>query len=701
MAASAVAQQVRTVDQPEIKAAVFDPVRQRHVAIGAYGETLELDGASWRQRALPRLPLTPTSTTTAVFDGRTGRTLMIHSPSEYVVGPIDLAAFDGVEWRSLTAPTGPLNRIMFATTFDEVRGELVLFGGYASSPWGLLSDTWAFDGMTWSQRTTATAPSARVGATMVYDAARARVVLFGGSAFFTLFDDTWEWDGSGWIPINVATRPPGRRFAAMTFDRLRGRVVIFSGDSFGFTGLVDTWEYDGLSWISTNPAASPPARSGASFTFDDGRLECLLAGGAGANPGEYSRDTWSWNGTRWQLVSGPAHPESLYNAAVAAGPGGGIVLIDGYGPSAPESWFFDGQGWNAVPGPVPPRRGGAATATGPQYAYVYGGSSQTTQHTDLWRFDGAVWSQLSTAPGPVSDGMGMTFDWANSELVMFGGTTTSPVSNTTWSFSAGNWVQRAPATSPPARVDCAMAYDLGRQRVVMHGGRGAAGNWLLDTWEWDGVNWSQVLTANYPTAGRGSMAYDGSRNVITLMVESFSLFSGRIWEFDGQNWQARTVPDTPQKTVRPMSLVGNAWLRGVYLVDDRNVYSMGDGQPAVEHFGVACTANSPDLTVDRWPSLSSSAAVEVVGASPGAFVALLGAVGPANLPVAGCTQLVQPGQAVILLGTSPAGIATAPLPLPAAQIFHGLELYFQTAALDATALAGVTFSRGLKITLGN
>ena len=72
----------------------------------------------------------------------------------------------------------------------------------------------------------------------------------------------------------------------------------------------------------------------------------------------------------------------------------------------------------------------------------------------------------------------------------------------------------------------------------------------------------------------------------------------------------------------------------------------------------------------------------------------------ATINIAGCTQLVQPGQAVVLLQASPNGFATVPLPLPTSSTYLGVDLFFQAAALDATTPNGFTLSRGLQITLG-
>ena len=61
-----------------------------------------------------------------------------------------------------------------------------------------------------------------------------------------------------------------------------------------------------------------------------------------------------------------------------------------------------------------------------------------------------------------------------------------------------DWVQMTPANSPSDRSQHAMAYDSVIQKVVLFGGRD--GSTLNDTWKYDGVDWTQVATANSPGA---------------------------------------------------------------------------------------------------------------------------------------------------------------------------------------------------------
>ena len=84
---------------------------------------------------------------------------------------------------------------------------------------------------------------------MAYDAARARVVLFGGvDPAGTALADTWEWDGSDWTKRTPAASPPARMSHALAFDLIRAKVVLFGGTVYPATFFADTWEWDGTTW---------------------------------------------------------------------------------------------------------------------------------------------------------------------------------------------------------------------------------------------------------------------------------------------------------------------------------------------------------------------------------------------------------------------------------------------------------------------
>ena len=98
------------------------------------------------------------------------------------------------------------------------RHELVLFGG--RRPGTIFRDTWTRTGTTWALHNPTRSPSARTGASMVFDPATNQLLLFGGSATTgTGFSNqTWTWNGSNWTQLHPATSPPGREDQQMAYD---------------------------------------------------------------------------------------------------------------------------------------------------------------------------------------------------------------------------------------------------------------------------------------------------------------------------------------------------------------------------------------------------------------------------------------------------------------------------------------------------
>src|SRR5262245_7395497 len=130
----------------------------------------------------------------------------------------------------------------------------------------------------------------------------------------------------------------------------------------------------------------------------------------------------------------------------------------------------------------------------------------------------AQWHQVTPAASPAARLMpGMTFDSFANRTILFGGAATTGFSNfnQTWSFDGSAWTQLAPTTSPSARAGMGLVFDSLRGLTVMYGGGNTApfgGPSIDQTWEFDGVTWRQVVTANTPGGLTWyGMAYDSLR----------------------------------------------------------------------------------------------------------------------------------------------------------------------------------------------
>lgn len=144
---------------------------------------------------------------------------------------------------------------------------------------------------------------------------------------------------------------------------------------------------------------------------------------------------------------------------------------------------------------------------------------------------------------------GLAYDSARGVSIMFGGDNTGGSRlNDTWEYDGTDWRQIVTAQSPPGRVNIhyAMAFHAGLKRTVLFGGLTALA-YANDTWEYDGANWKSIVPNQSPP-GRDSHAlvYDSRRNVVILFGGHDS--SGALndtWEYDGVTWQHKTPIHTP------------------------------------------------------------------------------------------------------------------------------------------------------------
>lgn len=258
--------------------------------------------------------------------------------------------WDGRRWRDMAPAQRPSPRAGSAMAYDATRGQVLLFGGYEGEPTSAtsLSDTWMWDGSTWTQLSPAQSPSPRDHHAMAYDAARGEILLFGGvlnnSATATQhLGDTWSWDGTTWVQLSPANAPAARMNHAMAYDSVRERTVLFGG-RVGVVGdfVGDTWEWDGSSWTELNPTSAPSAREAHGLVYDTSVGRAVLFGGldaAGVSPFAPLDDTWEWNGTDWQLVAASPGPSARSLHAMAFDESRGeTVLFGGY--RLDDTWLY-------------------------------------------------------------------------------------------------------------------------------------------------------------------------------------------------------------------------------------------------------------------------------------------------------------------------------------------------------------------------
>lgn len=194
--------------------------------------------------------------------------------------------------------------------YDAARNRVLVFGGYGShypgSPYAYLNDVWelSLDGAPqWTELfPSGQTPTGRLQGAAVYDPMRQRFVGFGGTINAPV--DTWVLNLQGeanWqsLPID-GDRPYGHYGMTSVYDAAKDRMIIFGGsidDSYAGGVNNDVWELTlrGLpKWTKlTTSGVSPAARRNGTAVFDPLRNRMVIYGGAIPTPGVFLADAWS------------------------------------------------------------------------------------------------------------------------------------------------------------------------------------------------------------------------------------------------------------------------------------------------------------------------------------------------------------------------------------------------------------------------
>lgn len=129
---------------------------------------------------------------------------------------------------------------------------------------------------------------------------------------------------------------------------------------------------------------------------------------------------------------------------------------------------------------------------------------------------------------------------------MHGGLQAGALLDDTWEWDGVNWVQMLPIGAIPGpRYQHAIGFDTIRGTTILFGGIAPDAGARADTWEWDGDRWHRLSPVTSPS-GRAwfGMATDPARGRIVLYggTSPSSSFLFDTWEWDclTANWVQRT-----------------------------------------------------------------------------------------------------------------------------------------------------------------
>lgn len=250
----------------------------------------------------------------------------------------------------------------------------------------------------------------------------------------------------------------------------------------------------------------------------------------------------------WTLVE----QNGILGSALAYDSNAGVcVTVDING----DTWTWDGQSWTlaarAASGPPLRTWYGLTYDARRQRTVLHGGTQSTGLHlNDTWEWDGATWSQVSSA-GPMTAQHDMVYDEVRQQVVLFGGgiglASTSELFDT-WAWNGQIWARLA-TTGPPSSRG-AMAYDIIRDRTVYVTPSGLFRP-PPTVWEWDGVAWTLVATLSGLSPGQlfetRSAAFDPNVPGFVTVTDELE------GSWNGTNW-SQTVTTRPNLSTRTAAL---------------------------------------------------------------------------------------------------------------------------------------------------
>jgi hypothetical protein len=269
-------------------------------------------------------PITPSTATrpgprflpSMVYDSRRD-SLIVFGGSVF---PADVTTNEVWEFRFATNaweplfPTGtpPLERNGHSAVYDPVNGTMMVFGGFEEVNFGVLNDVHrlvlpATGTPSWQSLTVqGTLPVARDRHAAIYDAANARMIVFGGnddgagtSGPYTNELSALALNASAtvtWTRLSSQLDVPAPRAGLVAvYDSINRHMVVYGGQVESGASELRVWTLSldaNLIWNEiTQPGPRPGPRRYASAVFDPVRIRMLLFGGE--DTGASDPQTWA------------------------------------------------------------------------------------------------------------------------------------------------------------------------------------------------------------------------------------------------------------------------------------------------------------------------------------------------------------------------------------------------------------------------
>ncbi len=541
---------------------VFSPKRLLFAALAAVLLTANAFAANPSPRNYARLAFDAQGGELILFGG----TSAFDNGTQRAYDSDETWAWTGVRWVQRYPAHTPSARSAHVMAYDSARGRIVLFGGreqlgLATGEVNDLGDTWAYANGDWTELNPATTPGPRQLSAMAYDSVRDRMVLYGGFTVGTdgitptTKSDTWEFDGTTWTQVGdesvKLTRP------TMAYDAARNQTILLGLDAESKTAM---YRFDAVAkaWVKLTPETLPDCANDSVMVYQSHNNTLMSIGG---NCGVALDKTWEWNGTTWTEIKtmslGRIVAASLGHDALR----GTTVLYGGseVGSPTPRSLtlLYSNANWrfginNARPSPRSLFTMTSDPAT--QTVWLFGGLNEYSSSylEDMWGMRNGQWFMKAAKDVPGRcDAPLAVFD-TNRSKVVFACWPSGDLEIDVYEFDGAAFKKiETTKDRPDARRFGTLVYDETLKKVILFGGYDGQ-DFRDDTWTWDGANWTEVKKDKpdnrslhamwYDPLQKKTLIYGGiGRDSIEDHVERFS----DMWAFTGTGWTKLNVTTTP------------------------------------------------------------------------------------------------------------------------------------------------------------
>ena len=467
-------------------------------------------------------------------------------------GDAEVWRWDGASWTRIGGDA--INASWQVNTFETV-GSLNYFSGNLYAGLGSSAndaEVWRWDGASWTK---IGGDSLNSGWTTNYEFVPALTNdgtnLYAGIGVSAGDGEVWMWDGASWTKIGGDGLNASWNTVYETVRSLRyvgGYLYAGLGDS---TDDAEVWMWNGASWTKIG-GDSLNASWGAGYegVYTIGTDGTNIYAGLGTGNGD--GEVWMWNGATWTKIGGDGLNASWSTAegdVVFTLPNDGTTIYAGIYDAGGGGYFYewDGVSWTRLGGQYVNNSWGyfgqgAVEVLQVAGEYLYAGMGTTAGSAQVWRHDGSTWS--------IVGGQGINNSWSantyeqissmsSHEGNLYVGLGTTANDGEVWRWDGATWTQiGGDSLNSGWTTNFEEVNALASFGGFLYAGLGNSNN-DAEVWRWDGAAWTKVggdsLNSGWTTN------YD---RVSALAVFNGQLVAGlgagvgeaELWTWNGSTW---------------------------------------------------------------------------------------------------------------------------------------------------------------------